>query len=368
MRKTPLAILLLLILIAAGTYAYFTIHLPQTIRERDRKRRVGQLMNLGFDEEQALEFDKKYSPYLEPGEKIYNIYNITHLKFAKMWKENSTVTDELFLLNNRSFKKTVNGDFDKDGMINCDELHYGKNPLLPQQLIEIELDKEKIIEFHQKYSQYFQCYNHTIVEFAKMWKENSTITDKLFLLNNCSFSRTINEDSDKDGVPILAEMCIYKTNPFKRENWNDFHTIIKILDTPEKILRYFLDFNFVNERSKGVKPPYETFLTKKVDCGDAAAFGTYILYYNGLDAWMFCVRIPAYKDWHAGTLLNLTDGYIVIDWLRFLKIGKESISPKFTTLKEAADWLAKYSGDYDQYILFRITDPYAEPPQPPRVG
>lgn len=92
------------------------------------------------------------------------------------------------------------------------------------------------------------------------------------------------QDLDQDGAKNSDELSVYQTDPLLAEKWNDFDTVTKILNTPEKVSNYMK--NKIRYESE---PPGQninqnaltTFMKKSGDCEDHAMFATYMFLKNG---------------------------------------------------------------------------------------
>lgn len=92
------------------------------------------------------------------------------------------------------------------------------------------------------------------------------------------------QDLDQDGAKNSDELSVYQTNPLVAETWNDFVTVVKILNTPEKVSNYMKNKIRYEGEPPGQNIPQDaltTFTKKSGDCEDHAMFATYILLKNG---------------------------------------------------------------------------------------
>ncbi len=91
-------------------------------------------------------------------------------------------------------------------------------------------------------------------------------------------------DTDLDGESDSAEILVYETDPKFAEQWNDFSTVVNILDAPKKISRYMKDhFKYYPDPwGEDIwQTPKETFDRKGGDCEDYAIFALYCLRKHG---------------------------------------------------------------------------------------
>ena len=96
-------------------------------------------------------------------------------------------------------------------------------------------------------------------------------------------------DADHDGVSNRIELLFYQTDPLVAEKWDDFDSVTRILNTPDKLATY-IQWNFTYASDielYGFKQrratPEEMFQKKKGDCEDFAIFGAYVLSQNGFE-------------------------------------------------------------------------------------
>jgi hypothetical protein len=91
-------------------------------------------------------------------------------------------------------------------------------------------------------------------------------------------------DTDSDGESDSVEILVYETDPRKAENWQDFNTVVRILDSPKKISRYVRDHFTYYPDPEGTdiwQKASETFYRKGGDCEDYAIFALYCLRFHG---------------------------------------------------------------------------------------
>ncbi|GEM_PF-6059532 len=91
-------------------------------------------------------------------------------------------------------------------------------------------------------------------------------------------------DTDSDGESDSVEILVYGTDPKHAEKWQDFNTVVKILDSPKKISRYMKDHftYYPDPESEDIwQKASETFYRKGGDCEDYAIFALYCLRTHG---------------------------------------------------------------------------------------
>jgi hypothetical protein len=90
---------------------------------------------------------------------------------------------------------------------------------------------------------------------------------------------------------ILLTGCggLYNLNDFVLPDNPEFLTLIKRLDTPEKIVDY-MKYNFQYEvHVLYILTPYELYITGKGDCDDFSTFGIFVANYHGYETWQIKV-------------------------------------------------------------------------------
>jgi len=112
--------------------------------------------------------------------------------------------------------------------------------------------------------------------------DNDTLPDDKEVLEYLTDPLSI--DTDSDGESDAVEILVYETDPKKPERWQDFNTVVRILNAPKKISRYMEDHFTYYSDPEGEdiwQKARETFYRKGGDCEDYAIFALYCLRMNG---------------------------------------------------------------------------------------
>ncbi len=112
--------------------------------------------------------------------------------------------------------------------------------------------------------------------------DNDTLSDDREVLEY--LTDPLSMDTDSDGESDAVEILIYETDPKNAERWQDFNTVVRILNAPKKISKYMEDHFTYYPDPEGEdiwQKARETFYRKGGDCEDYAIFALYCLRMNG---------------------------------------------------------------------------------------
>jgi len=234
-------------------------------------------------------------------------------------------------------KKVTNDEFagfqdlDQDAIKNVDELKYGTDLLKPNPNVKYAIDKGltayikeiKPLDENEEMDYVKEGLKKQLVEelyelSAEVRKDSRTIS----ILENITQDGDVTNDElnrfidlDQDGVSNRDELSVYQTDPLAAEKWDDFDTVTKILNTPEKISTWVgKNIKYRSEDVNEYVPASIVFERKYDDCDGFATIQAYFLRYHGYDAWNIGIGIEGLSGHNVA-------GYIVEGKYSVLDIG-----------------------------------------------
>jgi len=335
-------------------------------RERLRRERIGHIMQVsGMSADDAEEFYKLFSPYVAEWRNphVTNL-NSTMQDLARMYVADKGATIALMELSGNNATQAVYSNSDQpvpDAFNNRDEVFMGRDPLFPELLPALAYVNYTVaLAFDGEFGAHVKMpYPLNVVRLCMIYAKNATMARQLFSWANHSFTKAIEGDPDGDGIPTWEEFDKFGTNPLKWEPWNDLLWAVERLDTPEKALR-FREIWFTYGKTSSYPyylGPYYVHKERVGICGDLAVWLTFVLNYNGYEAY-YVVFWNGSVPKHAVTLLHNETGYYVLDFI--------SPDPKnqlytrvygpFLTIPSALSYAKGWSNRYEIYELGK--DPY----------
>lgn len=155
-------------------------------------------------------------------------------------------------------------------------------------------------------------------------------------------------------ILILLTGCsgLYSLNDFILPNDMGFLTLIKELNTPEKICQYMQD-NFTFELNTSLLDPYQLYITRKGDCNDFAIFGVFFANCHNYETYQIAIFdedirynhcLAIYKE---NNLYNFSDSqhYFTINAISF----KEIVEYDYCLMDKK--WIKYKVYDFDMNIV-----------------
>jgi hypothetical protein len=148
----------------------------------------------------------------------------------------------------------------------------------------------------------------------------------------------------------------------------EFLTLIKELDTPEKIDNY-MEENFEFELHLLYTPdPYILWKTKKGDCNDFSTFGVFIANYHGYKTYQIEIFLSGTVLKHWIAIYSENNGFTIIDTQDYISgypkiIDNQLCFPnfnsfeqivKYDSLRKNTIWLKYIVYDYDMNIIEEV--------------
>ena len=342
-------------------------------RERLRRERIRYVASHIHDERAAQTFVRRYGRFIWPYPCEDITCNQTCLKLAEMharkpdetWRIFKAVKDSGY---SHPIKETVYGQAEslfgqsEDAWDNYNETVTmpWRDPLKSEiaPLLEMNVSLSSALAFDRDFGNHTPYYGPALEFYKIVYTRNATMARQLFSWANHSFTKAVEGDPDKDGVATWDELLLFNTNPLKPDPWDDLFWAVKVLNTPEKALR-FREIWFTYGKTSNYPyylGPYYVHKEKVGICGDLAVWLTFVLNYNGYEAY-YVVLWNGSTPQHGVTLLHNETGWYVLDFIapNYQQIYTRVYGPS-PDIPTALRYAKKWSDRYEVYEL--RPDPY----------